>query len=158
MVYLQRRTEPGNPPPMRVGIRQRGETFVPRVVAVTVGSEVESRTTTPSITTCSRCRARGPFDLGRYPRGATQGRPVRQAGLVKVFCDIHSHMWATVMVFDHPWFANPDADGGFGIPGVPAGDREITAWHERLGDTTIPIRVEPGRGTSVEFTLPVPAQ
>ena len=29
-------------------------------------------------------------------------------GIVKVFCDIHSHMTATVMVFNHPWFAMPD--------------------------------------------------
>jgi hypothetical protein len=67
-------------------------------------------------------------------------------------------MSAAVVVFTHPWFAIPDADGRFDIPDVPAGERQLTAWHERLGDTTIPIRVEPGRGASVEFTLPVPAQ
>ena len=33
-------------------------------------------------------------------------------------------MSATVMVFDHPWFAVPDEDGRFELPAVPAGDRE----------------------------------
>ena len=42
------------------------------------------------------------------------------------------------MVFNHPWFAVPDEDGRFELPAVPPGDREITAWHERLGDTTLP--------------------
>jgi hypothetical protein len=41
---------------------------------------------------------------------------------------------------------------------VPTGDRELTAWHERLGNTTLAVRVEAGRGATVEFTLPVPSQ
>ena len=98
------------------------------------------------------------FNLGRYPKGETRAVRFDRPGIVKVFCDIHSHMSAAVVVFAHPWFAIPDAEGRFDIPDVPAGEQRLTAWHERLGDTTIPIRVEPGRGASVEFTLPVPAQ
>ena len=144
--------------PTRVGIHQRNETFVPRVVAVPVGSEVEFPNDDAfyhNVFSLSRPRT---FNLGRYPRGETRAVRFERPGIVKVFCDIHSHMSAAVVVFAHPWFAIPDADGRFDIPDVPAGDQRLTAWHERLGDTTIPIRVEPGRGTSVEFTLPVPAQ
>ena len=50
-------------------------------------------------------------------------------GVVRVFCDIHSHMSATVMVFNHPWFAVPDEQGRFTLADVPPGDREVTAWH-----------------------------
>jgi plastocyanin len=144
--------------PTRVGIRQRNETFVPRVVAVPVGSEVEFPNDDAfyhNVFSLSRPRT---FNLGRYPKGETRGVRFDRPGIVKVFCDIHSHMSAAVVVFAHPWFAIPDADGRFDIPNVPAGDQRLTAWHERLGDTTIPVRVEPGRGASVEFTLPVPAQ
>jgi len=144
--------------PTRVGIHQRNETFVPRVVAVPVGSEVEFPNDDAfyhNVFSLSRPRT---FNLGRYPRGETRAVRFERPGIVKVFCDIHSHMSAAVVVFAHPWFAIPDADGRFDIPDVPAGDQRLTAWHERLGDTTIPIRVEPGRGASVEFTLPVPAQ
>jgi hypothetical protein len=98
------------------------------------------------------------FNLGRYPKGATRAVRFDKPGIVKVFCDIHSHMSAAVVVFNHPWYAVPDADGRFELADVPAGDRRLTAWHERLGDTTIPVRVETGRGATVEFTLPVPAQ
>jgi len=144
--------------PTRVGIHQRNETFVPRVVAVPVGSEVEFPNDDAfyhNVFSLSRPRT---FNLGRYPRGETRAVRFERPGIVKVFCDIHSHMSAAVVVFAHPWFAIPDADGRFDIPDVPAGEQRLTAWHERLGDTTIPIRVEPGRGASVEFTLPVPAQ
>jgi plastocyanin len=144
--------------PTRVGIRQRNETFVPRVVAVPVGSEVEFPNDDAfyhNVFSLSRPRT---FNLGRYPKGETRAVRFDRPGIVKVFCDIHSHMSAAVVVFAHPWFTIPDAEGRFDIPDVPAGDQRLTAWHERLGDTTIPIRVEPGRGASVEFTLPVPAK
>jgi plastocyanin len=144
--------------PTRVEIRQRNETFVPRVVAVPVGSEVEFPNDDAfyhNVFSLSRPRT---FNLGRYPKNESRAVRFDRPGIVKVFCDIHSHMSAAVVVFTHPWFAIPDADGRFDIPDVPAGEQQLTAWHERLGDTTIPIRVEPGRGASVEFTLPVPAQ
>jgi hypothetical protein len=75
-----------------------------------------------------------------------------------VFCDIHAHMNATVMVFDHPWFAVPDASGNFEIRAVPLADQQLTAWHERLGDTTVGVRVDTEHAATAEFVLPVPEQ
>jgi hypothetical protein len=44
------------------------------------------------------------------------------------------------------------------LPAVPAGSRKITAWHERLGDTTLDLQVEGGRPAEADFVLPVPQQ
>jgi plastocyanin len=144
--------------PVRVAIRQKDEDFVPRVVAVPVGSTVEFPNDEPiyhNVFSLSRART---FNLGRYPRGESKAVRFERPGIVKVFCDIHSHMSATVVVFNHPWFAVPDENGRFALPAVPPGEREITAWHERLGDTTVPVRVEIGRPAAVDFVLPVPAK
>jgi plastocyanin len=144
--------------PMRAEIRQRGENFVPRVVAVTVGSTVDFPNDDPiyhNVFSLSRTKT---FDLGRFPKGKSRGERFDKAGVVKVFCQIHSHMSATVMVFDHPWFAIPDEQGMFDLSGVPPGTHQITAWHERLGDTTLPLRVDAGRPATIDFVLPVPAQ
>lgn len=144
--------------PMRAEIRQRNENFVPRVVAVPVGSTVDFPNDDPiyhNVFSLSRTKT---FDLGRFPRGKSRGERFDRPGVVKVFCQIHSHMSATVMVFDHPWFTIPDDQGAFDLPGVPPGMHSITAWHERLGDTTFQVRVEPGRPATVDFILPVPAQ
>jgi hypothetical protein len=67
-------------------------------------------------------------------------------------------MSATVIVFNHPWYAIPDEHGRFELPDVPAGNHQITAWHERLGDTTLDVRVEPGHPATADFTLPVPSK
>ena len=142
VVYL-RDARPQDLPPMRVAIHQRNESFTPRVVAVTVGSEVEFPNDDGiyhNVFSLSRVNS---FNLGRYPRGHTRRVRFDKPGVVKVFCEIHSHMSATVMVFNHPWFAVPDEEGRFELPPVPAGDRQITAWHERLGDTTLRVRVRP---------------
>jgi plastocyanin len=157
VVYL-RDVKPQDVAPMRVAIRQRNESFTPRVVAVTVGSEVEFPNDDPiyhNVFSLSRARN---FNLGRYPRGDTRQVRFDRPGVVKVFCEIHSHMSATVMVFDHPWFTVPGEDGRFELPAIPAGDRQITAWHERLGDTTLRVRVESGRAAAADFILPVPEQ
>src|SRR5262245_25420650 len=144
--------------PMRAEIRQRNESFVPHVVAVTVGSEVEFPNDDPiyhNVFSLSRVKT---FDLGRFPKGKSRGERFDKPGVVKVFCQIHSHMSATVMVFDHPWCVVPDEGGTFELPNVPIGTHQITAWHERLGDTTMDVRVEPGRTETIDFVLPVPAQ
>jgi plastocyanin len=157
VVYL-RSARPQRVEPMRVSINQRNETFTPRVVAVTVGSEVDFPNDDAiyhNVFSLSRART---FNLGRYPRGDTRRVRFDRPGIVKVFCDIHSHMSATVMVFDHPWFAMPDDTGRFALGTVPPGDHDVTAWHERLGDTTARVRIEPGRVATTDFVLPVPAQ
>jgi plastocyanin len=144
--------------PTRAEIRQISETFVPRAVAVTVGSEVSFPNGDPfyhNVFSLSRPRT---FDLGRYPSGQTRAVTFSRPGLVKVFCQIHSHMSASVMVFDHTWYAIPDEDGRFELNDLPPGPRTLAAWHERLGETTTDVRLEGGRAATIDFVLPVPQQ
>ena len=85
-----------------------------------------------STTTCSRSR-----------RPAVRSRPLRgragrsrsasiSPGIVRVFCDIHSHMNAFILVFSHPFFAMTDADGRYRIDNVPPGTYNVVAWNEGM--------------------------
>ena len=64
-------------------------------------------------------------------------------------------MSATIMVFDHRFYAVPDPDGRFTIDRVPPGRYQLSAWHERIGETTKPIQIVAGDAAHVEFSLPV---
>jgi hypothetical protein len=64
-------------------------------------------------------------------------------------------MTASIMVFDHPYFRIPAADGSFAMDGVPVGTHQVSAWHERIGESFTSARVEAGRTTRIEFVLPV---
>ena len=80
---------------------QRNETFTPHVLAVMTGTTVDFPNSDKfyhNVFSLSKTRT---FDLGRYAAGSS--RPVRfdRPGIVRVFCDIHSHMNAFILVFSH---------------------------------------------------------
>jgi hypothetical protein len=137
------------------GILQEGEMFTPRVVAITKGSTVDFPNGDPVIHDVFSLSRSATFDLGSYPRGQTRSHLFRQAGLVKVYCHIHSHMSASIMVFDHTFFTIPKADGSFTIDNVPPGSYKVSAWHERIGETSQPVTIEAGRTADIQFALPI---
>jgi plastocyanin len=158
VVFIRDAPARGALPLTRATISQKDEAFVPRVVAITAGSTVEFPNFDPYFHNVFSLSRAASFDLGRFPRGDSRSRKFTTGGLVKVYCQIHSHMSASIMVFDHDYFRIPDADGSFVLEDVPAGSYKISAWHERIGESVRQIRVEPGGRTRVEFSLPVADQ
>jgi plastocyanin len=155
VVFLKDAPRHADLPVVRVTIAQKDESFVPRVVAITRGSWVDFPNEDPFFHNVFSLSRGANFDLGRYPRGETKSKRFTAAGLIKVYCHIHSHMTASIMVFDHPFFRVPSAEGTFTMDDVPAGTYQISAWHERIGENTSTIRVEAGRTTRVDFALPM---
>jgi plastocyanin len=155
IVFLKDAPRRADLPVTTATIMQKDEAFVPRVVAITRGSTVDFPNFDPFFHNVFSLSRGASFDLGRYPKGATKSQKFTNAGLVKVYCHIHSHMTATIMVFDHRFFRIPTADGTFAIDDVPPGTHQISAWHERIGENTEQIKVEAGRATRVDFALPV---
>jgi plastocyanin len=140
---------------MKASIAQKDEQFVPHVVAVTAGSSVSFPNDDPFFHNVFSLSRGSSFNLGRYASGVTRSRTFSRPGIVKVFCELHSHMSAVVRVFDHPWFTVPDEQGAFTIAEVPAGSHTVVAWHERIGERRDRVTIRPGQSTEVTFTLPV---
>lgn len=139
----------------QASIAQKDEQFVPHVVAITTGSTVAFPNDDPFFHNVFSLSRGASFNLGRYPSGASRSRPFTRPGIVKVFCEIHSHMSAVVRVFDHDWFTIPSEDGTFAIDDVPPGEHTLVAWHERIGERRDRVTIRSGAATSITFTLPV---
>jgi hypothetical protein len=142
-------------PVERHEIRQVHESFLPRVLPITRGSTVEFPNADPFFHNVFSLSGPATFDLGRFPQGTSRRRQFTKPGIVRVYCHIHSHMSATILVLDHPYFTIPNVDGTFTIAGLPPGPHTIVGWHERVGERTALIQVEAGRTASVDLSLPV---
>jgi plastocyanin len=132
---------------------QRNETFVPHVLAITTGTTVDfpnSDRFYHNVFSLSKTKT---FDLGRYAAG--HSRPVRfdRPGIVRVFCDIHSHMNAFILVFSHPFFGLTDAEGRYRIESVPPGTYGVIAWNEGMSSDARPVTVPDGGVAELDFTL-----
>jgi plastocyanin len=158
VVYLKDVAFKSTLPASHREIKQQAEEFVPRVLAITKGSTVDFPNGDPFFHNVFSLSSADTFDLGRYKQGDTRSTKFLKPGLVKVYCHIHSHMSASILVLDHPYFAMPDNDGTFVLPDVPPGRYTIVGWHERVGERTASIQVDPGKVISVDLTVPVEDQ
>jgi plastocyanin len=137
----------------RAHIDQRGEQFIPRVLAVTVGTTVDfpnRDTTFHNVFSLSRVR---PFDLGRFAPGRTGSVRFDRPGVVSVFCDIHSHMSAYVLVFSHPFFAVTDDEGRYSIAGVPPGTYTLMVWSELGAAAPRRVTIADGGIAEIDFRI-----
>lgn len=73
--------------------------------------------------------------------------------LIPVKCDQHSWMRAYIGVLPHPFFAVSAADGTFSIKGLPPGEYELEAWHEKLGAKTLRVSVKAKSDVPAMFTF-----
>ena len=142
------------PEPGRAVMDQRNETFAPRLLAVTTGTTVDfpnSDRTYHNVFSLSRPRR---FDLGRYATGRSKSVRFDRPGVVRVFCDIHSHMSAFVVVFTHRFFRVTDGDGRYRIDQVPPGTYTVVGWYE--GEARVQRSVTVAAGSTVDLDLEVP--
>jgi plastocyanin len=142
-------------PLTKAELRQEHETFVPHVLAITKGSTVDFPNDDPIFHNVFSLSSAATFDLRRYPQGQSRSQLFPKAGIVKVYCNIHSHMSATILVMDNPYFTIPALDGRFELANIPPGQYTLVGWHERVGERRAPVRVERGKATTVNLSLPV---
>jgi len=140
--------------PQRATMDQRNETFVPHVLAVTVGTTVDFPNSDNTYHNVFSLRGPRPFDLGRYAAGKSKSVRFDRAGIVRVFCEIHSHMSAFILVFTHRYFDVTSADGRYQIGRVPPGRYTLVAWNEGAVRESRPIVIpEEGGPVEADFTL-----
>jgi plastocyanin len=138
---------------IRARMDQRNETFVPHVLAITVGTTVDFPNSDPVFHNVFSLSKTRPFDLGRYPAGRSKSVRFDRPGVVQVFCEIHSHMSAYILVFGHRYFAVTGDDGAYRIDRVPPGTYTLVLWHEGNTRESRAITVTGGDAADADFVV-----
>jgi plastocyanin len=139
--------------PVHAVMDQQNETFVPHILAISTGTTVDFPNSDRIYHNVFSLSKVARFDLGRYAVGKSRSIRFDRSGIVRVFCDIHSHMNAFILVFSHPFFAVTDEAGRYRIDNVAPGTYNLIAWNEGLASDPKPVTIPDGGLTEVDFTL-----
>jgi plastocyanin len=156
VVYLETapRAAFEGPVQRRAHMDQRNETFVPHVLAITAGTTVDFPNNDPTYHNVFSLSRSKTFDLGRYAAGRSESVLFDRPGIVRVFCDIHSHMNAWILVFGHRFFTMTDAEGRYRLDGIPSGSYTVSVWNEAARSESQGVSIAPGTASvEVNFTL-----
>ena len=134
-------------------LSQRDATFIPHVLPIVKGATVEIVNRDKMFHNVFSLSPVKRFNIGRRPTGEEVPVTFDKAGIVPVFCDIHSHMSAFIVVLSNPMFAQPNDNGSYVIEGVPPGKYTIQTWHERFSAPKQTVTVTAGDTSTVNFTL-----
>jgi plastocyanin len=121
----------------RATIRQKGKAFLPHILAITAGTTVDFPNDDPIFHNAFSNYNGQVFDLTLYPPHTTKSVRFTRPGVVRVFCNIHASMSAVIVVLKTPYFAVSKRDGSFAIPDVPAGNYELSVFHERATEASL---------------------
>ena len=145
-------------PSGQASIDQQGCMYVPHVSGVMVNQPLQILNSDNTLHNVKMNSAKnGSFNEGMPVKGMVLnkrfGKP--EAGIA-LKCDVHPWMSAYLHVVAHPYFAVSGQDGTFEIRGLPAGQYELSVWHEfkkfAPDKTEVSVTVTDGQAEQVEFT------
>jgi plastocyanin len=154
VIYIEKVDGQFQPQKTPVPVDQVKRTYVPHVMAVLVGSEIEFLNSDDNDLHNIHARHAGKklFNFGIPPRQKVR-RTLKQEGIVTLLCDVHPEMSAFIVVTQNPFFSKPDDKGNYTIKNVPPGSYTLKAWHENLKPESKEVKVSEGGKAQVDFEL-----
>lgn len=166
LVYLVKAPAPKlNFAKTTVELDQRKLSFIPHILPVLVGTEVDfpnNDQVAHNVFSLSQAKK---FNLGSYGPGQKKTIKFDTPGVIDLRCDVHQEMNAFIMVLKNPYFTKTDSGGNFTIPDIdilkkqgltgvaplPPGKYVIKTWHEKLRTSKITVNVANESRISVEL-------
>lgn len=139
--------------PTQARVSQVDKTFVPYVTAVRTGTKVEFPNGDKIFHSVYSESPVAPFHLPEYPQGEFRSVTFTKPGHIELFCAIHSHMNAHILVLPNEYFCKASGKGTFRLENVPAGKHKIRAWHPKLGSQVRLVEVPKEGSVKVSFAL-----
>ena len=148
-------TFPDTPVPTEpVFIDQSACLYRPRVVGLRAGQALQVRNSDDGLHNVHGISTdRDGFNVSQPMSGMVNTFRPRDAGILRLKCDVHTWMVAFVGVVNHPYFAVTGADGAFTIHDIPEGTYEVRAWHELLGTVSSQVRIDSTKDANLEINF-----
>jgi plastocyanin len=143
-------------PSTPVLLDQKGCRYVPHVLGLQLGQQVEVLNSDPTLHNVHAMpTANAEFNTGQPLPGMKHTHTFStEEVMVRFKCDVHPWMTAYVGVLDHPFFTVTGLDGAFELKGLPPGTYTIEAWHETLGTRSQSVTIaEKEAKTDVTFSF-----
>jgi plastocyanin len=139
----------------QVQMAQKGFQFTQAVLPVQKGSYVEFPNLDEDYHNVFSYSKTKRFDLGRYRK---EEKPAAvqfdQPGLVKLYCEIHEHMRANILVLDTPYFVTTSPEGKFKLENLPPGKYVLKAWVDEKDVRSLPVELKAGETLKADFKGP----
>ena len=127
----------------------KNKQFSPRALAVPAGAKVQFPNFDSIFHNIFSVSSPNQFDLGLYKGGASKTQSFQQPGVVKVFCNVHPQMSATIVVSASPFYTIADQTGNFKLGDIPNGSFQLRAYTEEgqtlkkidVGDKPVEVRL-----------------
>jgi plastocyanin len=121
---------------------QKNCMYVPHALAIQTGQTLKIRSSDSTLHNVHFQPQRNEAkNLSMTMAGAEQDVTFKNPEIIRVRCDVHPWMNATVGVFDNPFFAVTDENGKFELTGLPEGKYTLSTWHERLGELSQEVTI-----------------
>lgn len=134
-------------------IFQKNATFLPRVVPVTPGTIIEFINRDRFFHNVFSISKGSVFNIGRRPTGYVVRKRISKLGEIKLFCDIHAQMNATILCLDTPYFTRVTKNGRFALSNLPEGKYEIQVYHPDFPEISEIIEVYADKQKRINFTI-----
>jgi plastocyanin len=132
---------------------QKGAKFIPNVLAVTPGTEVEFINLDHFFHNVFSVSPGAKFNIGRRPTNTIVNKTITKKGDVALFCDIHSQMSGTIISVDTPYFTAANNNGVYLLDNLPEGDYRLEVFHPNFEKEVRLISLKKGERSEQSFTI-----
>jgi plastocyanin len=154
VVYISAGADDANAPAQAVTFTQKGCQYVPHVLALHTGQELQVANgdqTSHNIHPMPKVNRE--WNKSQPPGSPNISEKFDQPEFISVKCNIHPwmHGWFVVLKTNH--YSISGDNGGFSLPNLPPGKYTISAWHEDYGTQTQDVTITGNETKSIDFTF-----
>lgn len=134
-------------------LTQKNAEFIPKVLPILKGTTINIKNEDKIYHNVFSLSDPKSFNIGRRPQGETVPQTFNKSGVVRVFCDIHSHMSAFIIILENPFYSIGDKNGNYEIKEVPPGKYKLNVWHDSIEFNPIELNINSGDIKTINIEL-----